>query len=225
MSHVLTDDEYNDLVRRAGQAQQPRPSTMVLSTHTLAVMEVPAQLYGFVKGRLEEAGYSHAIDDEGLDMTGVMLAPLPEDGPVPVAFLDKEDAELCRQWFDNVQDLNPDYLKGPDYHLAEGLYMAVGMRVPNSIKGKTGPAAESVATAPSESDQEQAERHQLAAERAEREARLKRLDLFTGRAMQTIYMRLGGTGVAMDADTLDFAAKHAYDMADAMEKERTRRYG
>jgi hypothetical protein len=44
------------------------------------------------------------------------------------------ELELCRQWFDAVQDLSPGYLTKPDFQLAAALYDKLGMRVPNSIK-------------------------------------------------------------------------------------------
>lgn len=44
-----------------------------------------------------------------------------------------EEANLVRQWFDAVQDLNQGYLTQPDYELAQRLYQALGRRVPSSI--------------------------------------------------------------------------------------------
>jgi hypothetical protein len=41
--------------------------------------------------------------------------------------------ELMRQWFNAVQDLNPDYLKKADYNLANEIYQALGYRTPDSI--------------------------------------------------------------------------------------------
>lgn len=50
--------------------------------------------------------------------------------------LTKDELELCRQWFDAVQDLNPRYLEMPDYFLARKIYSNLGMRVPESIASK-----------------------------------------------------------------------------------------
>ncbi len=47
--------------------------------------------------------------------------------------LSPAEAELCRQWFDSVQDLNPAYLEPPDFVLVKRLYDTLGMRVPHSI--------------------------------------------------------------------------------------------
>lgn len=44
------------------------------------------------------------------------------------------ELELCRQWFDNVQDMNAVFLEKADYLLAEKLYQHLGMRVTSSIK-------------------------------------------------------------------------------------------
>ena len=44
-----------------------------------------------------------------------------------------EDAELFRQWFNAVQDLNPGYLKKEDFQLAKQLYVSLNMRVPHSV--------------------------------------------------------------------------------------------
>lgn len=46
------------------------------------------------------------------------------------------ELELCRQWFDAVQDLNLGYLDRPDYFLAKKIYHRLGMRVPESISSK-----------------------------------------------------------------------------------------
>lgn len=45
-----------------------------------------------------------------------------------------DELELCRQWFDSVQDTNPAYLEQKDYALAKKLYERLGCRVPNSIE-------------------------------------------------------------------------------------------
>jgi hypothetical protein len=47
--------------------------------------------------------------------------------------LARDDLDLFRQWFDNVQDVNPQYLEAADFQLAARLYNELGMRVPNSI--------------------------------------------------------------------------------------------
>jgi len=47
--------------------------------------------------------------------------------------LSKEDLDLCRQWFNNVQDVNPQYLERADFELAHRIYLALGMRPSNSI--------------------------------------------------------------------------------------------
>jgi hypothetical protein len=46
------------------------------------------------------------------------------------------DANLCRQWFDALQDVHPKYLVLQDYELAARLYMQCGMRIPNGIGSK-----------------------------------------------------------------------------------------
>lgn len=46
-------------------------------------------------------------------------------------------------------------------------------------------------------------------------------DYFAAKAMQSIYLRLGGSPMACNRDgTLDMTASHAYQMADAMIAER-----
>lgn len=47
--------------------------------------------------------------------------------------LTMEEANLVRQWFNAVQDLNPHYLMLPDYELARKIYDRLGIRVPSSI--------------------------------------------------------------------------------------------
>ena len=47
--------------------------------------------------------------------------------------LSEDDLHLFRQWFDSVQDVNPQYLEAKDYALAKKLYEHLGWRVPHSI--------------------------------------------------------------------------------------------
>lgn len=52
------------------------------STHTLAVMHLPADVVELIRGKLAAAGYDHAIDEHDglqLDMTGIAIAPDDED--------------------------------------------------------------------------------------------------------------------------------------------------
>lgn len=57
-----------------------------------------------------------------------------DDWVKPVALpLTPEELDLCRQWFNSVQDVNGGYLTTLDYVLAEKLYRQLNMRVPNSI--------------------------------------------------------------------------------------------
>jgi len=50
--------------------------------------------------------------------------------------LSADEVHLVREWFDSVQDLSPDYLEPRDYTLAQRVYEAVGMRVPNDVSEK-----------------------------------------------------------------------------------------
>lgn len=54
--------------------------------------------------------------------------------------LTKEEANLCRQWFDALQDLQgitkSCFLQTDDFELARKLYEKVGMRVPDSVSEK-----------------------------------------------------------------------------------------
>lgn len=56
--------------------------------------------------------------------------------------LEAVDLDLCRQWFDAVQDLSPAYLEQRDYLLAKKLYEALDMRVPHSILERVTPGAQ-----------------------------------------------------------------------------------
>lgn len=47
--------------------------------------------------------------------------------------LTEEEANLVRQWFNAVQDINPAYLKEPDFKLAAKVYEACNARLPQSI--------------------------------------------------------------------------------------------
>jgi|GEM_PF-6966676 len=58
-----------------------------------------------------------------------------------VITLNTPEAHLVRQWFDALQDLNPRYLSGWDHVLAQRLYQALGLRVPESVSRKTAVAS------------------------------------------------------------------------------------
>lgn len=56
---------------------------MPTSTHTYAILEVPAVVYAAVKALLTRAGYEHAFQPDGaIDMHGIALQPVkkPSDG-------------------------------------------------------------------------------------------------------------------------------------------------
>lgn len=58
----------------------------------------------------------------------------PSEPAQPVALpLTPEELELCRQWFNSIQDTNAEYLEPSDYLLAEKVYKQLNIRVPNSI--------------------------------------------------------------------------------------------
>ena len=46
----------------------------------------------------------------------------------------RDELDLIRQWFNAVQDVNPEYLEKPDYALAKRIYGMLDMRIPNSIQ-------------------------------------------------------------------------------------------
>jgi hypothetical protein len=48
-------------------------------------------------------------------------------------FID-EDVELLRQWFDVIEDINPQFLGRRDFELAKQLYQHLGRRVSSSIE-------------------------------------------------------------------------------------------
>lgn len=52
------------------------------TTHTVVELEVPAELYDYVSGRLRDADYSHCFIDDGvIDMTGIALTRGSGDAP------------------------------------------------------------------------------------------------------------------------------------------------
>ena len=46
------------------------------------------------------------------------------------------DLDRFRQWFDAVQDMNQGYLEKADYQLAQRVYEALGMHVPDSVSSR-----------------------------------------------------------------------------------------
>jgi len=58
-------------------------------------------------------------------------AEVKKNEPAPP--LTTDELDLCRQWFNSVQDTNGGYLTPQDYVLAEKLYKQLDMRVPHSI--------------------------------------------------------------------------------------------
>jgi hypothetical protein len=47
--------------------------------------------------------------------------------------LTEKEMDICRQWFNAVQDLNAGYLRPYDYALAEKLHQLLELRVPDSV--------------------------------------------------------------------------------------------
>ena len=65
-------------------------------------------------------------------------AAAKEGGYVPKAApegwqLSRDEMDLCRQWFNSVQDTNGGYLIPADYTLAAKIYERLGLRIPKSI--------------------------------------------------------------------------------------------
>lgn len=52
--------------------------------------------------------------------------------------IDKAEADLIVQWFNAVQDLNPDYLEQPDFVIIARLSALSGRRISNEIKRRAG---------------------------------------------------------------------------------------
>lgn len=55
-----------------------------------------------------------------------------------VLVLDNMETDLVLQWFNSVQDINPDYLEKKDYVLAIKIHEALKLRIPNSVKAGAG---------------------------------------------------------------------------------------
>lgn len=53
------------------------------STHTVVLLEVPAEAYEFIRAQLLAAGYQHAVDDNArqVDMTGIAITPAAPPAP------------------------------------------------------------------------------------------------------------------------------------------------
>jgi hypothetical protein len=45
-----------------------------------------------------------------------------------------DDADRCRQWFDAICDVNPEFLDSEDYRLGLSLYDACGMRPSDKLQ-------------------------------------------------------------------------------------------
>lgn len=50
--------------------------------------------------------------------------------------LTRDELDLCRQWFNSVFDVNPQYLGAPDFQLAAKLHGALGLRLANSVRDR-----------------------------------------------------------------------------------------
>ena len=85
----------------------------------------------------EGTNCEHGCIDAVIVRADAIAAPQPaqpSEPAQPVALpLTPEELDLCRQWFDSIQDTNAEYLEPSDYLLAEKLYRQLNMRVPNSI--------------------------------------------------------------------------------------------
>jgi len=53
----------------------------LLATHTYALLDIPQEMYDYIRGRMQDAGYEHAIGEGGeLDMHGIALVVQEEKG-------------------------------------------------------------------------------------------------------------------------------------------------
>lgn len=92
----------------------------------------------FVEGKWSNQNFARAI------LAAARSQPTTEessvvDGVQPVREpLTLEELELCRQWFNSVQDTNGGYVGNADYVLAEKLYGILKIRCPNSITSVVG---------------------------------------------------------------------------------------
>lgn len=50
--------------------------------------------------------------------------------------LTRNELDLCRQWFDAVLDLSPQYLEAPDFQLAAKIHAALGLRLAHSVRDR-----------------------------------------------------------------------------------------
>lgn len=51
--------------------------------------------------------------------------------------LTREELDLCRQWFNAVVDIAPEYLDKDDYRLAIRLYETLGHFIPEDLRRKS----------------------------------------------------------------------------------------
>lgn len=89
-------------------------------THTYVLMELPPDVYALIEQRLREAGYTHAIGEDGeLDMHGIALSKGLDLEPKPTRAAGLHcatcqcnklhptppvvDAPLSRSWHDNTE--------------------------------------------------------------------------------------------------------------------------
>lgn len=45
----------------------------------------------------------------------------------------KSELGLFLQWFESLQDVNPNFLKLEDYKVAKEIYKTLGLRIPHSV--------------------------------------------------------------------------------------------
>lgn len=65
--------------------------------------------------------------------------PFRVDSGAGVDFpLKRKELDMIRQWFDSLQDVNPQYLRRADYKLAVRIYEQLGARVTNALKKGAG---------------------------------------------------------------------------------------
>lgn len=85
-------------------------------TYTVATMEVAPATYDEIRAKLEQAGYQHAIDDNGmLDMTHIGLVRDPTGPQAPAA--------------ERVQIVPPRKLTAVDF-IVESIYHCASIKAP-----------------------------------------------------------------------------------------------
>lgn len=129
---ALRDDAALDPTMTTAQRQTLLAAADMLEADGVPVACMVETEQGTMVWPIADYAEAGTYCDEDEFPVKLYTAPQPAIQAERVPLTDGQ-TELCLQWFNAVQDLNPAYLDSADFVLAKSLYDRAGRRVPASV--------------------------------------------------------------------------------------------